>query len=357
MKINHKQLTFAREYRGYSQTELASKIDGLSQSNLSKFEKGVSTLSEELIAKVISFLDFPLDFFQKTISNKTDTAHFRKRSTITKKVKTEIELSYRLIGYLIDQMADSLYWPEFTFKTLDIEEGYTPEYIAAYTRRFLGLKPSEPVRDIFNLLESNGIIIVELDTVEKFDGVSFVSDNGYPVMVINRTFSNDRKRFTIAHELGHLLMHSVNNPPIPEHRDEKRLEVEANIFASEFLMPKEAIEKSLYGLKLSYLAELKKYWLTSMASIIRRAYDLDCINSDKYKYLNIELSRNGLKRNEGGIDVDIDEPELFRKGYEMHKSELEYSDFELSKAFAVSIDIIKKYLNNNRKNTKLRVVL
>ena len=53
--MNYKQLTFAREFRGYSQTELSSKIQGLSQSNLSKFEKGLGVLSEDLQKKIIDF--------------------------------------------------------------------------------------------------------------------------------------------------------------------------------------------------------------------------------------------------------------------------------------------------------------
>lgn len=55
MGINYKQLIFAREYRGYSQTELASKIIGLSQSNLSKYEKGVGTLSADVLNRIIDF--------------------------------------------------------------------------------------------------------------------------------------------------------------------------------------------------------------------------------------------------------------------------------------------------------------
>lgn len=355
MKINHKQLTFAREYRGYSQTELSSMIEGLSQPNLSKFEKGLSTLSDELLMKIISFLDFPFEFLSKNIFNESGTAHYRKRTTITKKDRTNIEHSYKLIGYLVDEMADSLMWPEFTFKTLDLEDGFTPQYVANHTRKFLGLKPNEPVRDICTLLEINGIIIVELDVIEKFDGVSFVSDDDYPIIVINKNFSNDRKRFTIAHELGHLLMHSINNPAIPAHRD-KMLENEANEFASEFLMPKEAIKNSLYHLRLSYLAELKRYWLTSMASIIRRAKDLGCISNDTYTYLNIEFSRKGLKKDEG-LNVYIDTPELFKKGYFMHKNELAYSDFELASGFSLPIDVIKKYCDTNRNQSKLKVLI
>ena len=63
--MNPRQLTFVREYRGYSQTELASHIQGLSQSNLSKFEKGVGQLSNEVLQRIVDFLKFPTSFYEQ----------------------------------------------------------------------------------------------------------------------------------------------------------------------------------------------------------------------------------------------------------------------------------------------------
>jgi len=352
MKLNHKQLTFAREYRGYSQTELAAKIKGLAQSNLSKFEKGVSTLSDELFNKTIQFLNFPEAFFYKKITNNIETANYRKRATINKKTKSQIEYSIRLIGYLVDQMSDSLEWPLFTFKQLDLNEGFTVEYVAQYTRKLLRLDPNEPVRNINYLLESNGVLVVEYDAPEKFDGVSYFSDRGTPIIIINSNFDNDRKRFTLAHELGHLLMHN-GDIPIPDYRDR---ETEANRFAAEFLMPEAAIKSSLRNLKLSSLAELKRYWLTSMASIIWRAKDLGCINSERSKYLNIELSRNGEKKSEK-LKVFIDSHRLFFTGYRMHREELNYSDTELADAFSIPEDIVKIFFKSPENEGKLKVVI
>lgn len=360
MKINHNQLTFAREYRGYSQTDLSSMIEGLSQPNLSKFEKGFDTLSTELIEKIMKRLDFPVEFLNKNISNESNTTHYRKKATISKKIRIEIEQNYKLVGYIVDEMAESLEWPQFIFPTIDLEDGYSPSDVAQHTRKFLKLKPNEPVIDICNALEVNGIIIVETDSNEKFDGVSLVSDSGYPIIVINKNFSNDRKRFTIAHELGHLLMHSVNNPAIPSHRKDK-LENEANEFASEFLMPEFAIKKSLYNLGLRELTELKRYWRTSMASIARRAYDLGCISKSTYIYFNVELSRinkNGQKKNEG-VEVSIDCPVLFRKGYLLHTNELNYTDSELAEGFKLPKDVIIRYFeepSNDGHRAKLKVV-
>jgi len=351
--MNYKQLIFAREYRGFTQTQLAKRIEGLSQSNLSKFEKGVSLLSDDIIHKIISFLNFPVEFFDQRISIVCEDADYRKKASVTKTQKSELDYSNKLIGYLVDQMANSIEWPEFKLKAMDLEEGYSPQYVAKYIRKLLKLKKDEPVRDIYHLLESQGIIVVELDAIDKFDGVSFLTDDGYPIIVTNKSFSNDRKRFTLAHELGHIIMHKAGGFPIPEFRNR---EEEANLFASEFLMPEDAIKNSLRGLKLSYLSELKRYWLTSMASLIRRAKDLSVLSNDKYTYLNIELSRKGYRKREP-IDVYIDNSSLFRNGYLLHTNELEYSDMELAKAFNLPLDVIEKFCNNSKSfNSRLKVV-
>jgi Zn-dependent peptidase ImmA (M78 family)/transcriptional regulator with XRE-family HTH domain len=349
MSFNYRQLIFAREYRGLTQSELAKNIEGLSQSNLSKYEKGFGLLSDEMVLKIINFLGFPVSWLEHNISNLPENAHYRKRTTITKKVKTEIEYSIRLIGYIVDQMSDSIEWPEFRLVPLDIEEGYVPETIARNIRKAMKITPNEPIKSIFTLFENFGIIVIEFEITEKFDGVSFITDKGNPVIIINKSFSNDRKRFTLAHELGHLMMHDF---PIPNYRNiEKIKENEANRFASEFLMPAEYIKKSLLNLTLSKLGPLKNYWLTSMSSIIRRAKDLNCINEDKYTYLSIELSRDGKKKNEDGF-VFIDEPSLFIEAYKLHKNELEYSDMDLSNAFSIPVDVIQRFC----KTSRLRII-
>ncbi len=333
-----RQLTFVREYKGYSQTELSSHIEGLSQSNLSKYEKGIGQLSDDVKKRIIAFLGFPEEFYEQTISNNVENAEYRRKAGLSKKEKDLIDNSNKLIGYTIDQMSESIEFPTFELKTLDIEEGYTPKGVAQFTRKFMGILQG-PVKDICTLLERYGIIIVEKYYDEKFDGVSFFTDKGFPVIVINKQFSNDRKRLDIAHELGHIIMHLAPNIAIPETRDKEQ---EAFDFAAEFLMPENEIKNSLTGFRLSYLHDLKQTWLVSMASIIRRAKDLACISADKYKYFYIELSRKGYRKVEPGF-VYIDAPKIFYEAYSLFKTALGYSDKELAYAFHLPIDIINDF--------------
>lgn len=349
--MNHKQLAFAREFRGLNQTQLAKAIPGLSQSNLSKFEQGLNVLSEEVQARIISHLDFPSEFFNDYIQNDLENAHYRKRLTISKGKIMEFELHCKLIGFIVDKMAKLIEWPDVKILPMDVEE-YTPKYIAQYTRKLLGLKKSEPIRNVFSMLESLGIIIYEMEADEKFDGISFVTDAGYPLIIINKFFSNDRKRRTLVHEFGHLIMH--HNFPIPSHRNEKEKEAETEIFTSEFLMPEEEISNSLRNIRMSDLTSLKQYWLTSMSSIIRRAKDLGFIDKDRYRYFSIEMSRNGWNKNEP-VNVFVDRPTIFEHGFNLIKNDLNYSVEEMSNAFRIPVEAIERFLNFKTTVVKLRI--
>ena len=79
--MKHNQLTFAREYRGITQTELSKMVDGLSQPNLSKFEKGINTLSDDLLHKIMDVLSFPYEFLNVTMEHEFDR-NFRKKASL-----------------------------------------------------------------------------------------------------------------------------------------------------------------------------------------------------------------------------------------------------------------------------------
>lgn len=340
MDPKFRQLTFAREYRGFTQTELASRIPGLSQSNLSKFEKGLQTLSDELLAKILDHLNFPLSFLEIAIGNGEESAHYRKKATIPMRERARIGRENRLIGYIVDCMSDEINYPDCQLPAIDLELGYTPQSVAAYLRKFLRLG-DYPVTEPMRLVEACGVIVVESPAqYQDFDGVSIITDNGNRVMIINKYMSNDRKRFTIAHELGHLIMH--HGCLIADYRDVER---EANEFASEFLMPSQAIRSSLKNLRLSSLGMLKQYWLCSMASIVKRAKDLGAITPEKAQYLMIELSRRGYRKNEP-VEIPIDRPVLFMDSFRMFTTSLGYTTAQMATIFHLPVDVIDYFFTD-----------
>lgn len=335
--MKNQQLTFAREYRGLTQTALAAKVPGLSQSNLSKFEKGLETLSEELINKIMNTLDFPVSFLDISIHPSSYSRHYRKKASIKVSDKNKIDIFVSFIAHCIDWMFESLDIPEFKFQCIDVESGVTPEEIARHVRRRFGLG-NLPIDKICNLLEANGISIYFWDCkFNDFDGVSFITDAGNNIIVVNSTMSNDRIRFSLAHELGHVIMH--NNPEFVV-IESRNIEDEANRFASELLMPSAGIKNSLLNLKFSQLPILKSTWKTSMASIIRRAKTLNGIDDTKYTTLMTELSRRGWRLKEP-YGVYIDMPTIIEQAYNVTKNDLNYTIGEIAKCNKLPIDIIK----------------
>lgn len=346
--MDNRQLVFAREYRGLTQSELAKNIVGLSQSNLSKFEKGLDILSDDVQNRIVKFLGFPKDFYKRKTNISFDNNNYRKKAGISKKDISRFEKQCQIIGYIVDEMSDSVEWVDYKVKSLNVDDGFSTDYIADYTRRTMGIAEDEPVKDIISALENVGIIVYEIEALEGFDGISFFTKKGYPIIIINKNMSNDRKRFTLAHELGHLVMHNENEFPISEDRNKER---EANRFASQFLMPEKHIKNSLYDMRIGDLAILKKYWLTSKASIIVRAEYLNCIDKQRAIYFRTELSRNGERKMEKE-SVSIDAPKSIKTAYSLFKEELGYKDKDFEEYFALPKDII----NDVFKIDKLKVI-
>jgi hypothetical protein len=97
------------------------------------------------------------------------------------------------------------------------------------------------------------------------------------VFLIDHKGSTSRLRFGAAHELGHLVMHADVVAGSPE------LERQANRFASAFLLPRETfLPECPRRLNWPHFYELKRRWKVSVAALVRRAYDLECISEASY---------------------------------------------------------------------------
>lgn len=150
---------------------------------------------------------------------------------------------------------------------------------------------------------------------QKFDAFStWIMNKGKrPAIVFSKTESGDRLKFSLAHELGHLVMH------LPElNRDIKTLEKEADQFAGEFLFPEKSARSELIPpITLKNLIPLKNKWGLSLQALIRRSYDLDIISNRQYKYLNQQISIKKWKQKEPAFGVPIEKPRSIAQMAEM----------------------------------------
>lgn len=330
---NPDMIVLAREYRGLTQTKLAKLTPSVSQGNLSRMEKGKLTISENALSEISSALKFPISFFyKKSVKTPISDFYYRKRQTIPKKKLSLLEAKLDLIRTSIDTLLDEVDLPEFKVPHIEIEGSITPEMVARKARSFLEISKG-PVQNLVNILERNGVIVFFIDGgTEKFDGITLFTDKSYPIIFVNSSMPNDRMRFTIAHELLHLIAHIRN--PFSE-KPEKTQENEANRFASEFLMPELDIRRDLIGLSLNSLLLLKSYWGVSMRALIYRAEKLKAITENRAQNLYIEMSRLGYVKSEPGF-VELDEPRILKKIVSLFENQLNYKAEEIAEILSVS---------------------
>lgn len=328
---NARRLQIAREYAGLTQTELAKTI-GVSQSTISKAEKGYADLDKPILTKLARVCGLHPSFFQgaNDLSVQIPGAFYRRRKQVSKKIMRQLEGRLAVVRQGISTLLDAIDLQSPL--AVPDASGSEPEYAAGLLRDVWSM-PSGPVASMTEYLEGAGVIIAPLRShIEKFDAISFREDRNNPPMIfIRHGLPGDRQRFTLAHELGHLVLHRRPGLDV----DHDRIEEEANRFAAEFLMPRTDIRPSLSNIDVRRAAQLKCYWRTAMSSIIRRARDTKAIDQTRYTSLMVMMSRRGYRKAEP-LPIEPEQPKLLGNILRVHLEDLEYTHAELARLLCVT---------------------
>ena len=172
-------------------------------------------------------------------------------------------------------------------------------------RNYINISNKQPISDLINILENLGIIIIQIknpdNRFDDFDGLSELVNNVPVIVLLDGIKDGARQRFTIAHELGHLVLNIID-----EELDEEKL---CNRFASALLMPKEAVinEFGISRGKINFfeLIAFRNEFKVSYAAIVYRLKDLDIISEYIYKKLNIDISQRIGKKYPNPIQPEI----------------------------------------------------
>nr|WP_275691622.1 ImmA/IrrE family metallo-endopeptidase [Mycolicibacterium sphagni] len=183
------------------------------------------------------------------------------------------------------------------------------EALAAATRQLIGVRSDKVINNVTRCIERLGILVTGLpawDPNARIDGISSPRRTEEPfVAALDLDKPGDRLRFSAAHELGHILVHTESKPLSREAR-----ETEADTFASAFLLPREAMLEELSPtLTLAGYSRIKARWGVSMQAVIRRSFDLDVIDRDRYRSLQIQISSRGWRKDEP-VDIPKETPAI-----------------------------------------------
>ncbi len=336
----------ARKYRGMSQAQLAEKM-GVKQGTVSKIEMGLIEATEEIVSGISAALGFPPAFFHDSSRvYPPSTPIQRKKSRLRKRDMDLAEATANLylihLRTLLEAVDVDVNVPEYSTRSGE----FRPEQVAGLLRRRWSL-PRGPVESVTCCMEDAGIFVFRTDLgTDQLDGFTLMAENSVPAVFANRAIPSDRARFTLAHELGHIVMHR-------EQFDARQMEDEANRFAASFLMPADEIRPYLAPLNLERLAALKRHWKVSMQSLIRRARDLGQLSPDQASYLHMKLSRLGMRLNEG-VDLPEETPTLAMELLSTYRTDLGYTDQDLLTALKLSQSDFRSLYNGT--DSRLRLV-
>lgn len=311
------RLAGARRMSGLSLRALSERLQKkVSYQTLSNWEKGKGAELPEMpvLLALASVLNVRLDFFFEPVRAKIAQPEFRKRKSKLKVKQESALLEQAQVGldrYLeLEEIAGASTVVDNPLSGIKVATLEHAENAAKQLRDAWDLGGNS-IPQVVEMLEEHGIRVLEADAPESFDGLAAWAGD-IPFMLVNRKVKDRcRLRFTLLHELGHLLM------LIPEALEQKEIEKLCNRFASALLFPAEAF-RSHFGerrrhVTLHELISLKEEWGMSIAAIAYRAKDLGILSEDRHRSFSINLSQCGYKKEEPGAYAMPERPQRFKQ--------------------------------------------
>lgn len=261
------RLTQARVRLGVSKTELAGEV-GVSAAAIGQYEAGVNSPRPEVLDRLARALKVRPGFFgvgRPLARIDTVNAHFRSLRSARVSDRQKALSTATLVWELTFALQRYVKLPEVDLPVVPV--GTTPAEAAVVLREHWAL-PDGPVKHLVATAESRGVVIAvrplrEIDAVDAFSVV--IVDQPIIVTTPRRSENVFRHRFSIAHEIGHLLLHGDFGEP------SAAIEKEADEFAAAFLTPAAAMDAALpQRLDLAALDRLGRTWGVSPHSLVRR---------------------------------------------------------------------------------------
>ena len=365
------RLQNARKVSGMSQAELASKMSelqsvcpamykGVSSTAIEKYENGVMVPDNDIIMVTIAkALNTNVANLRRPFRVTIGEFDFRKKSKLGKKSVERIKIMarQRIEKYVeVERLLNEEIGCKVDFCHLVVRNRNDARAIAYKLRQEWNMGIG-PISNAINLLENNGVKVIEVEEdPELFDGTSSMVD-GIPVVVLNANVGDtsnpkhhntyERRNLTLFHELGHQLMN------IADDIEDKEKENICNAFASEFLIPSEMFIKIFgpkrTGISLFELKDVQREYGISARALMYKASELGVITPSRYKYFNISLNKDPNLRY--AIDETVMPPQHSSRFERLVYRALASEVISISKAAELLDKSVSDVLDNFKINT------
>lgn len=339
------RLTLARHLAGLRKSDLAARVEK-SPTAVAAWESGAKRPTAATVAQLALSLSVEPGFFAirpDDVAALSATPHFRSLRSTSQLARDQAFAYGQLAVDIASSLERHVELPESDVPSLpvavDDRDGDGPERAAQLVRQQWGIEVG-PVGHLVRLLENHGVLVVfSPEQTAAVDAYSFDS-RLRPVVILN-PIKRDyyRQRFDVAHELGHLIMHSDAEP------GGRIVEDQAHRFAAELLMPagqiRELLPATMGGNVWQALARLKEQWGVSIQALLFRARWLGRLSDVSYRNAMTTISSRGWRRNEPGLVSAIEQPSLLPRAVKLLAQE-GVDEAQLVAQCRVPVDLFRK---------------
>lgn len=335
--VNGERIRLARELRSLTQAGLAELL-GVDQTMVAHLERGAKQPNAELLQAIADVLRMPVSFFRQASPPDLPkgTLLFRSKADLGKRFIAQAHAHAQLafeFAWKLSSSANVI--PVRLPNIADPIEG-------AWTVRILMETGESPLSDLVRRVERLGIWVLPLPEISGCDAFSVWGGAARDLPVIGMVphRPGDRLRMSIAHELGHLILHRdcASGTPL--------LEQQAYKFATELLLPANSMISDLRQDKINLfrLAQLKGKWSVSMQALARRAQELQVISDRQYRYLMQQISMRGWRTEEPEFGaIPMERPRAIRKMVEVVFGS-EFDSKQVAKDFNLSPEFLDSFM-------------
>ncbi len=300
----------ARLLAGLTLEEVAGQVSlhgqSITRAGLSKYETNKSIPKSVFLLLLARILNVKSSYFWDQTSINVEWVAFRKHAQLPLRQQDQIKATAlkQVESYIwLQNILNKVEKPNF-MKPQSVKNATEVESLAEKVRRSWKIDLL-PIDSMIQTIEDHGGIVVTAPAEGiKFDGLAGWVNKTYPLLISNSAISNDRFRFNLAHELGHILLQNSTKS--------RETESYAHRFAAAFLVPArkayEELGSKRRNLGFGELRLLKRKYGMSMQAWVRRASDLGIIDSAEYKRQCIRFSSLGMKKVEPDDHPVSEEP-------------------------------------------------
>jgi Zn-dependent peptidase ImmA (M78 family)/transcriptional regulator with XRE-family HTH domain len=308
--VHGERIKQARELCGLTQMELAQRA-GVRQSAIAQIESNIYVPSDTVLHGIAIHTGFDVGFLKQDrppAEFPIGSFLYRAQAKVSGKERAQAHRTAQLMFEIALIMRSRL----VDIPVLIPRTNEPPEVAAQITRASLGFSPESPISNLMSAVERAGVLVLKLPLViDGLDGFSsWVGLNhDIPMICLMSGKKGYRQRFTLAEELCHLVKHTPLRCSVADADDEARR------FVGEMLLPAETIREEIsHPITLSSLWAYRARHQVSLQFLIRRVLDLEMVTPNQYKYLMMQVSAKGWRKEEPGDAAIVqEEPKMFSK--------------------------------------------